>query len=445
MPRIAADELKRIGEALLLAAGALPNEAETVARQCAAANLAGHDSHGVIAIPAYIDRIKAGHIVPGAKWTIVQEFADHDRDRRPLGFRLHVVTERAMALTIEKARHSQRRRLHRVPPEPCRPARRLSADGDAGEGMIGLATADSRPFAQGSRAVRRPRGAARHQPDLDRGAVRSRGAALSRHGDVGGGGRQGRRSRPRAARKFRSGWIDRQRRQARPPTPSACGKAARCCRSAAPRATRAAASRRWSRCCAGCSPASASVSSRPGGTMTAASWRCSRSRRSARCQDSRRRSPSSRAISRTTPPSEGCTGVFYPGEVEYLRAKQQRRRPASTSRTRPGPSCALAGEYELTAELGLTRPRPGVHGREQHDAADGHGRLPAGAELHQPAGSWRHPESRDRFHVGRLLPGDRPDLGVAANSTWRSSTTGWRCPTATATTTPIPSSTASAA
>ena len=40
---------------------------------CVNANLAGHDSHGVIAIPTYIDRITAGHIVPGAKWTIVQE------------------------------------------------------------------------------------------------------------------------------------------------------------------------------------------------------------------------------------------------------------------------------------------------------------------------------------------------------------------------------------
>ena len=44
-----------------------------MARHCVNANLAGHDSHGVIAIPTYIDRIKAGHIVPGAKWTIVQE------------------------------------------------------------------------------------------------------------------------------------------------------------------------------------------------------------------------------------------------------------------------------------------------------------------------------------------------------------------------------------
>ena len=59
-------------------------------------------------------------------------------------------------------------------------------------------------------------------------------------------------------------------------------RAARCCRSAAARATRAAGLPRWSRCCAGCSPGSASASSRPAATMTDASWRCSTSRRSGR-------------------------------------------------------------------------------------------------------------------------------------------------------------------
>ena len=37
------------------------------------ANLTGHDSHGIINVPVYIDRVKAGHIVPGAPFQIVQE------------------------------------------------------------------------------------------------------------------------------------------------------------------------------------------------------------------------------------------------------------------------------------------------------------------------------------------------------------------------------------
>ena len=73
MPIVQADRLTRIGTALLRAAGASEEEASAVAVGCVNANLAGHDSHGVIAIPTYIDRIKAGHIVPGAPWTIVQE------------------------------------------------------------------------------------------------------------------------------------------------------------------------------------------------------------------------------------------------------------------------------------------------------------------------------------------------------------------------------------
>src|SRR5712664_2108521 len=73
MPIVQADRLIRIGAALLRAAGASEEEAGAVAVGCVNANLAGHDSHGVIAIPTYIDRIKVGHIVPGAKWTIVQE------------------------------------------------------------------------------------------------------------------------------------------------------------------------------------------------------------------------------------------------------------------------------------------------------------------------------------------------------------------------------------
>ena len=73
MPIVQADRLTCIGAALLKAAGATDEEAKAVSAGCVDANLAGHDSHGIIAIPTYIDRIKAGHIVPGAKWTIVQE------------------------------------------------------------------------------------------------------------------------------------------------------------------------------------------------------------------------------------------------------------------------------------------------------------------------------------------------------------------------------------
>lgn len=103
MPRIAAERLHAIGKALLEAAGSSSDEAEVVMRHCIDANLAGHDSHGIIQIPTYVDRIKVGHIVPGAPWTIVQESATTTVIDGHWGFG-YTVTERAMQLTIDKAR-----------------------------------------------------------------------------------------------------------------------------------------------------------------------------------------------------------------------------------------------------------------------------------------------------------------------------------------------------
>jgi uncharacterized oxidoreductase len=141
MPTLAADEVKRIGEALLLAAGALPNEAETVARQCAAANLAGHDSHGILQIPGYIDRMKRGEIVPGAPWQIVRESATTAVIDGNWGFG-YVVTERAMRLAIKKAETAnvaamtvfRQSHIGRLAVYPLMAAK---------AGMIGLITADS--------------------------------------------------------------------------------------------------------------------------------------------------------------------------------------------------------------------------------------------------------------------------------------------------------------
>ena len=51
MPIIQADRLTRISAALLKAAGASDEEANAVSVGCVNANLAGHDSHGIIAVP----------------------------------------------------------------------------------------------------------------------------------------------------------------------------------------------------------------------------------------------------------------------------------------------------------------------------------------------------------------------------------------------------------
>ncbi|MCK1730984.1 Ldh family oxidoreductase [Bradyrhizobium sp. 142] len=138
---VKADRLTRIGAALLQAAGSPKDEAQAVATGCINANLAGHDSHGIIAIPTYINAIKAGHIVPGAEWTIVQESPTTAVIDGQCGFGFHI-SSKAMALTVEKAktanvaactvfRQSHVGRLAAYP---------LMA---ANAGMIGLAAADS--------------------------------------------------------------------------------------------------------------------------------------------------------------------------------------------------------------------------------------------------------------------------------------------------------------
>ena len=60
MQTLPADRLENIAVRLLEGAGASEDEAATVSRHSIGANLAGHDSHGIIQIPRYIDRMKQG-------------------------------------------------------------------------------------------------------------------------------------------------------------------------------------------------------------------------------------------------------------------------------------------------------------------------------------------------------------------------------------------------
>ena len=171
MPRVQADRLKEIASSLLQAAGASRDEASTVARHCIGANLAGHDSHGIIAVPTYIDRMKVGHIVPGATIEIVQETAATTVVDGNWGFGF-VVSEYVMQTTIEKARRTGvaaatvRRQGHvgRVG--------RLPADG----GRSRHDRSDDRrlgPLGEVRRPLRRTRAAPRHEPDMHRDAQRS--------------------------------------------------------------------------------------------------------------------------------------------------------------------------------------------------------------------------------------------------------------------------------
>ena len=75
MLTISADQLRETTTTIFQAAGATPEIAAAVADALVQANLAGHDSHGVIRIPAYVSTIQAGRLDPAAEPALIQDQA----------------------------------------------------------------------------------------------------------------------------------------------------------------------------------------------------------------------------------------------------------------------------------------------------------------------------------------------------------------------------------
>lgn len=70
-PRRSLDELVAAGHAILTALGTPPEQAATVARSLAEANLCGHDSHGIIRLPWYAEFVADGRAVPAAEPSVI--------------------------------------------------------------------------------------------------------------------------------------------------------------------------------------------------------------------------------------------------------------------------------------------------------------------------------------------------------------------------------------
>ena len=68
-----AEELRQLGIRIFTAAGATEANAEGVMSSLIGANLAGHDSHGVIRIPSYVADIKIGKLRPASVPEITRE------------------------------------------------------------------------------------------------------------------------------------------------------------------------------------------------------------------------------------------------------------------------------------------------------------------------------------------------------------------------------------
>ena len=68
-------DLKRLGQAILEAVGTPEDLAAIVAGSLVDANLAGHDSHGVIRLTSYVAGVRSGQVQPGAR-AVVESLGD---------------------------------------------------------------------------------------------------------------------------------------------------------------------------------------------------------------------------------------------------------------------------------------------------------------------------------------------------------------------------------
>lgn len=136
MPRIAADELESLAINVLSSAGATEDEASIVAQHLVLANLSGHDSHGVIRLPQYVDEIRRGLITPGAELKTVRQWqAGMTIDANNCFGQ--VACHHAMLQVIEKASHNG---VAAITLSRCGHSGRIGTYGElaAEKGMIGL-------------------------------------------------------------------------------------------------------------------------------------------------------------------------------------------------------------------------------------------------------------------------------------------------------------------
>lgn len=100
-----ASYLHAITRKLFIAAGTPLHIADDVAEILVNANLAGHDSHGVLRIPAYLKAISEERIVPTAEPEVLKETTNTLLIDGQHGFG-HYTAREAMSLAIEKAQQA---------------------------------------------------------------------------------------------------------------------------------------------------------------------------------------------------------------------------------------------------------------------------------------------------------------------------------------------------
>lgn len=105
MPTLRAEKLKQISHQVFLAAGATGDEARIVSDALVNANLAGHDSHGVLRIPEYVRWMEQNLVAIGAHINIVRESESFAVVEGGWGFG-QVIGREAMEVAIQKCKQS---------------------------------------------------------------------------------------------------------------------------------------------------------------------------------------------------------------------------------------------------------------------------------------------------------------------------------------------------
>ncbi len=101
-----ASQLEALSAGIFVAVGAPVDIAEHVSRSLVASNLMGHDSHGVLRIPSYLESIDSGTCIPAARPAIQKETATTAIVDGSWAFG-QVTAHYATTVAIEKARSTQ--------------------------------------------------------------------------------------------------------------------------------------------------------------------------------------------------------------------------------------------------------------------------------------------------------------------------------------------------
>ena len=105
MPTLDADHLRDISKRAFVKAGVGQTVAEQVVQLLIQANLAGHDSHGVVRIPSYVNAVRNGRVDPNASIDVLDDGPTFTRLKGNRAFG-QVALSKAVDVALEKSAQS---------------------------------------------------------------------------------------------------------------------------------------------------------------------------------------------------------------------------------------------------------------------------------------------------------------------------------------------------